>query len=439
MECLVATCDKGNPQNDGLSVKRHIVTDLKKNPASEKGQNLAWLALKNRFFISLLMVNNPALSAEVTASALDYSKNYLDSHSVEAEAIAKHPESAAISWRAVEQLAQPGVPLETSFKFYGGPADDAHLAFDNSLRSVVIYSWETFDPISRGLVKVLSFLYNIVPNYGICIILLTFIIKTALHPLTRKALVSGHQMQKLQPHLKSIKEKHGSDPRKQQEEMMRLFQEHKVNPFGSCLPMVVQIPVFIALYYVLRNFANNILPSSADQNLSFMWAFQDISEQFRHIGPRAIIIAVIYGVTQLLATEVSMATTPQTSDWQRKLFRVMPLFIVAGLFLYPNIPSGLVLYWMTTNLWTCGQQVVLKRRLGPLQLVQVSGGDAVVDTREDGASGSGAKPKRPRPTPSPPQAAVVETEGRAAPAPARKPRPQKGGGQGQRRRPPKKR
>ncbi len=276
-------------------------------------------------------------------------------------------------------------------------------------------------------------------TYGWSIVVLTVIVRIIILPLFVTQYRSARRMQEIAPQLKQLQAKHKGDKRKQQEEMMRLFQEHKVNPFGSCLPMVVQIPVFIALYYVLRNFANNILPSSADQNLSFMWAFQDISEQFRHIGPRAIIIAVIYGVTQLLATEVSMATTPQTSDWQRKLFRVMPLFIVAGLFLYPNIPSGLVLYWMTTNLWTCGQQVVLKRRLGPLQLVQVSGGDAVVDTREDGASGSGAKPKRPRPTPSPPQAAVVETEGRAAPAPARKPRPQKGGGQGQRRRPPKKR
>jgi YidC/Oxa1 family membrane protein insertase len=282
-------------------------------------------------------------------------------------------------------------------------------------------------------------------TYGWSIVVLTVIVRLIILPLFVTQYRSARRMQEISPQLKQMQAKYKGDKRKQQEEMMRLFQENKVNPFGSCLPMVVQIPVFISLYYVLKDFSNRVLPHSADQNLSFMWVFDDISQQFRSIGWPALLIAAIYGVTQLLATEVSMATTPQTSDWQRKLFRIMPLFIVLGLFIYPNVPAGLVLYWMTTNLWTCGQQVVLKRRLGPLQLAQTIPADVVVEPAGAAAAASvvTAKPKQKAPPPAKP--AVVEGESAPAQAPAKsstgKTRSQqKGGGQGgQRRRPPKKR
>ena len=281
-------------------------------------------------------------------------------------------------------------------------------------------------------------------SYGWSIVVLTVIVRLIILPLFVTQYRSARRMQEIAPQLKQMQAKHKGDKRKQQEEMMRLFQENKVNPFGSCLPMVVQIPVFIALYYVLRDFSNKVLPNSPDQNLSFMWVFDDISDQFRSIGWPALLIGAIYGVTQLLATEVSMATTPQTSDWQRKLFRIMPLFIVLGLFIYPNVPAGLVLYWMTTNLWTCGQQVVLKRRLGPLQLVQTSPADVVVEA--GGAATASVVPAKSK-TKTPPSAKPAVAEGDSAPAQAPvkpstgKPRSQqKGGGQGgQRRRPPKKR
>jgi len=130
-----------------------------------------------------------------------------------------------------------------------------------------------------------------------------------------------------------------------------------------------------------------------------------------------------------------MATQPQTSDWQRKLFRVLPLFIVAGLFFYPNIPAGLVLYWMTTNLWTCGQQVVLKRRLGPLNLVTTP---LAMDEPVEAPPAKAAKPAQARPATTSTEA-TARAEGNGSPGTTqKKPRP-KGGAQSQRRRPPKKR
>lgn len=283
-------------------------------------------------------------------------------------------------------------------------------------------------------------------TYGWAIVVLTVCVRILILPLFVSQYRSARRMQEIAPQLKAAQAKFKNDKRKQQEEMMRLFQENKVNPFGSCLPIVFQFPIFIALYFVLRDFSRQV---SEQADLSFMWVIPDISEEFRSMGWTAIIVAVIYGGSQLLATEVSMATTPQTNEWQRKLFRVLPIFIVGGLFFYPNIPAGLVLYWMTTNLWTGGQQVVLKRRLGPLQIVAAPEGavpepvPAAAASKTAGSAAAKSKPgskaaPKPRAKTSPSVAAESAegggegAPGRPAPAPRNRP-------SNQRRRPPKKR
>ena len=273
-------------------------------------------------------------------------------------------------------------------------------------------------------------------SYGWAIVVLTVIVRLVILPLFVSQYRSGRRMQQIAPQMKLLKDRYPNDKRKQQEEMMRLFQEHKVNPFGSCAPILVQAPVFLALYFVLRDFSNKVLPNSPDQNLGFMWVFDDISEQFRDVGWKAIIIIAIYGLTQVLATEVSMATTPNTSGSQRIIFRLLPIFVVVGLFLYPNVPAGLVLYWMTTNIWQCGQQVVLKRRFGPLEVLPLK----PVPEPSPAAKATAPKPK-PRPKPGAPrEVAPADGEASGSDATPSKPRTPKGGGQpGQRRRPPKKR
>lgn len=285
-------------------------------------------------------------------------------------------------------------------------------------------------------------------TYGWAIVVLTVCVRILILPLFVSQYRSARRMQEIAPQLKQMKDKFKNDKRKQQEEMMRLFQENKVNPFGSCLPMVFQFPIFIALYYVLRNFAKEQIGNA---DLSFMWVIPDISTQFRSMGWTAIIVAIIYGGSQLLATEVSMATTPQTNDMQRKLFRVLPLFIVGGLFFYPNVPAGLVLYWMTTNLWTGGQQVVLKRRLGPLEMAGAAEGGlvpapAVVAVESTSPSGAAAKAKQEKsrdrseakPTPTV-VAEPAESASEGTTTSPRRPPAQRNRATNQRRRPPKKR
>ena len=129
--------------------------------------------------------------------------------------------------------------------------------------------------------------------------MLTVCVRILILPLFVSQYRSARRMQQIAPQLKQVQAKFKTDKRKQQEEMMRLFQENKVNPFGSCLPMVFQFPIFIALYYVLRNFAKEQIGGA---DLAFMWVIPDISTQFRSMGWTAVIVAIIYGGSQLLAS-----------------------------------------------------------------------------------------------------------------------------------------
>lgn len=270
---------------------------------------------------------------------------------------------------------------------------------------------------------------------GWAIVVLTVIVRLILLPLFVSQYRSARRMQEVAPLLQAIKKRYANDRRKQQEETMRVFQEHRVNPFGSCLPIVFQAPVFIALYFVLRDFTRD---NPVKGDLSFMGIIPNIEQQFRTMGWHAAVLGIIYGLSQLLATEVGFATSPQTSEMQRRIFRFIPLVIVGGLFLYPDVPAGLVLYWLTTNLWTGGQQVVLKRRLGPLKLIDTS----TLPPAEDDGAGKGAKPSRaPRNVREAAAQARDDAKGKGGGATRTPKKPASGGSKpsGQKRRPPKKR
>lgn len=255
---------------------------------------------------------------------------------------------------------------------------------------------------------------------GWAIVALTLVVRLILLPLFISQYRSARRMQEVAPLIKELQKRYKNDRRRQQEEMMKLFQEHRVNPFGSCLPMLFQAPIFIALYFVLRDFTKE--NPDIEGPLSFMGIIPNVETQFRDLGWKALILAVIYGCSQLLATEVGFATSPQVSEMQRRIFRFLPIVIVGGLFLYPNVPAGLILYWLTTNLWTCGQQVVLKRRLGPLQVKDVSmlgkpdpAPAAAAAVAAPTKATPGSKKKRPAPKPQQATQAVEEVSTESAP------------------------
>jgi YidC/Oxa1 family membrane protein insertase len=196
-------------------------------------------------------------------------------------------------------------------------------------------------------------------TYGWSIVVLTVIVRLVLLPLVIKQYSSMRRMQLYAPQMKELQQKYKGNRQKLNEELMAFYKENEINPFSSCLPLVAQLPVFIALYYVLRDFANDATVSGGD--VSFMWVIPDVRLEFTDIGWGAAVIVIIYACSQLLSTELSM--TPNMPDSQRRLMRLLPVGVIVFLFIFP-VPAGLVLYWMTTNLWTCGQQLVMRHRIG---------------------------------------------------------------------------
>lgn len=211
------------------------------------------------------------------------------------------------------------------------------------------------DPL-RALLDFLHDHLNL--TYGWSIVVLTVIVRLCLLPLVVRQYKSMRAMQLHSPQLKELQRKHKGDRQKLQAAMMEYYKEHNINPFASCLPLVAQLPIFIALYYVLRKFSNQ----AHGGDLTFMWVIPNVGQKLTEIGWGAGVIVGIYGLSQLLSTELS--ATPNMSETQRRIMRFLPIAIVIFVFQFP-VPSGLVLYWMTTNLWTCGQQLVMKHRIGP--------------------------------------------------------------------------
>ena len=216
------------------------------------------------------------------------------------------------------------------------------------------------NPLEDAVIWVLNHLHNNLHlSYGWSIVVLTLIVRAALVPLVIRQYRSMRQMQLLAPQIKEMQRKYKGDKKKQQEELMRLYQDNNANPFASCLPLVAQIPVFLGLYYGLKRFSNHV-PQGSD--LSFLHIIPNITEHVRDLPIwSAAVLAAIYAGSQLLSTELSFE--PHTPDMQRRIMRFIPIPIVLVAFTYP-FPAGVAIYWVTTNMWTAGQMLIIKHRIG---------------------------------------------------------------------------
>lgn len=200
---------------------------------------------------------------------------------------------------------------------------------------------------------------NVGLTYGWSIVVLVLLVRAALLPLVIKQYRSLRQMQVVAPQLKEIQRQYKGDRKKQQEELMKFYQEKNINPFSSCLPMLAQLPIFFALYYVLKNFSEDAADGT---NLGFMGVIPDITLNVNDLALwSTVIIALIYGLSQLLSSELSFE--PHTPETQRRIMRILPVVVVIGAFQFP-FPAGLAIYWVTSNLWTAGQQLVIRHKIG---------------------------------------------------------------------------
>ena len=179
-------------------------------------------------------------------------------------------------------------------------------------------------------------------------------VRMVMVPLTVKQIHSMQRLQVLAPELKALQQKYKTDKKRQQEEVMRFYKENKVNPAASCLPLLLQIPIFISLFYVLRDFEDEVYAALPGRPISsFLWIVPNITDPVNAHWSGWLLL-VVYVLSQLVAALL----TPVTDKTQRIIFIVLPFAFVPFIL---NFPIGLLLYWVTTNLWTVGQGLVTRR------------------------------------------------------------------------------
>jgi YidC/Oxa1 family membrane protein insertase len=301
------------------SVIRHT---LDKITAEEVKQgNTGWAAFGNRYFANAV-VNQSTVNPDVVfAKRGDFQGVYL-----RYPLIAKEGQTA----------------LEFAFRFFVGPKEYSELSQVEGMRGLIDYGF--FKIFAYPLLELLRFFYRIFHNYGVAIILLTLVVRALFYPLSLKSFRSMKAMQKLQPQIQALREKYKDDMGRFNQEQMALFKAHKVNPMGGCLPMLVQLPVFFALYTVLQN-------SIELFHAPFFGWILDLSAK-----DPLYILPILMGISMFFQQKMTPAAG--LDPMQAKMMLAMPVIFT---FIMLNLPSGLTLYIFLSTLMGILQQLLINR------------------------------------------------------------------------------
>lgn len=256
-----------------------------------------------------------------------------------------------ILWIPIENL-KPGEVLDYKFKVYIGPKKLEEMEKEFPLLTKALY-FGIFDFIAKPLLYILKFTNRFTHNFGWDIVLLTILIRVLFFPLNHISYKSMKKMQELQPILQKLKEKYKDDPQGLNKELMNLYKTHKINPFSGCLPILIQIPVFIAFYKVL-------LMAIELRHAPFMLWIDDLSAPERlHLGDFQIpflggipLLTILMGVSMYVQQRLSPSPPDPT---QAKIMLLLPILFTI---LFINFPSGLVLYWFVNNILSILQQIL---------------------------------------------------------------------------------
>jgi YidC/Oxa1 family membrane protein insertase len=262
-----------------------------------------------------------------------------------------------------------------------------------------LLAFSPLEPIERVLTWLLEWLHTAAGlPWAWAIVATTIIVRVLLVPLTIRQIHSMQNLQAHAPEMKEIQKRYKGDRQKMNEELMKFYKENNINPASSCLPIVAQIPVFIALFFVLRGFEQEVLPRYEDSPLGWLGVVPSIIEP-ANAHWSGYLLLTIYAISQTSST-LLMSTTMERM--QRTLLLILPL---AFLFFILRFPAGLVLYWVTTNLWTTGQGLITRRlvpkREPPPKRTSRTPPKAETDVRA--ADADGESPKAQQGPPRPPR------------------------------------
>lgn len=245
---------------------------------------------------------------------------------------------------------RPPEQLSLRFSVYAGPLDyDRLKAMGKQLSSLVDMGWKVFRPFAIAILWVFTNLHKAIPNYGFVIIVFSILMKLVFWPLSLKSARSMHKMREVQPKIQELKEKFKNEPAKLNQETMKLYKEHGFNPFGSCLPMLIQLPIFWALYSVLSN-------TIELRGAEFILWITDLSQpdptsKYLIVG----ILPLIMGVSMFIQQKMTI-----TDPKQKMMVYFMPILFT---FLFSRWASGLVLYWTMFNIMGIFEQWFVKRKM----------------------------------------------------------------------------
>ncbi|MFH1798586.1 MAG: membrane protein insertase YidC [Candidatus Omnitrophota bacterium] len=317
---------------------------LKDAKGEEERQGKAdWVGLKNRYFTVIV-------------------KPFMETRAVRL----KHTMDKALQIELSHPsfVLDPGTDREAQYLLYAGPMKQEELEKSGyGLEKIIDYGF--FGVVSKTLLSAMGFFYKITKNWGIAIILLTILINLVLFPLTHKSFMSMHQMRKVQPHIQKLKDLHKDNPHKLNKETMELYRKHNVNPLGGCLPMLIQMPIFIALY-------QGLLRSVSLKGAKFLW-IKDLAKpdavplpfSLPFLGDHINILPLVMVALMACQQKISQGLTPgamtqEQASQQKMMMLLMPLLFG---FLFYKMPSGLVLYWVTNTLLMTVEQGVISKKM----------------------------------------------------------------------------
>lgn len=287
---------------------------------------ILWTALQDKYFISALIPKEAGQIGPVSVEKEGAQQIRVDLK-VPADQAGQKMLALYAGPKEYDRLAQIGAGLQQSIDFGW----------------FIMGSWLPVRLVAKPIYFILRFFYQFTHNYGVAIILVTVLVKALFFPITRKSLASMKDMAAIQPKVAALRKKYAGDREKMNRELMSLYKEHQINPFGGCLPMLAQIPVFIALF--------NVLYTTIDlRQAPFIFWIQDLSDKDPYY-----VLPIIMGISMFF----QQLTQPTTMDpTQAKVMLFLPVIYT---FFFLKFPSGLVLYWLVNNILSIGQQYLMKR------------------------------------------------------------------------------
>jgi len=315
----------------GEEHEKDKVKDFNKEPSRSYEGSVFWTGVRNKYFIAAIIPTEGPGKAVHTWGT---------------------PDRNQVGTQLLTQMAPDGVGAGTaSFRVYGGPVEyDLLSALDVGLERSVYQRFQFMTPLNHLIFAVMKWFYKFLPNYGVVIIIVSALSKLVFYPLTKSSLKSMAAMRKLQPEIEALKKKYKGDPKKMNQAQMELFRKHKVNPMGGCLPILLQMPIFFALYNVL-------VESVAFRRAPFVLWIDDLSapDTLFYVGTFPIhVLPIVMAVTQLLQPQMGGADPRQAM-----MTKIMPVFLLV---IFYGLPSGLVLYWTINNIMTALQQYIMNRQ-----------------------------------------------------------------------------